>query len=117
MIGRVGLSAEAAEARTLFDCHIWPWVHPDRSSRAFQCKEVLLLASGTVKWFNEENGYGYIVADGGGEELFVHRGSIMGDDWRHRTLLAGARVGFDLREGGIGPEAIRVLPMAAKGSP
>ena len=75
------------------------------------------MAKGTVKWFNEENGYGYIVADEGGRDLFVHRGSIMGEDWRTRTLLEGARVGFDLRLGGVAPEAIHVLPLAAKGSP
>jgi cold shock protein len=75
------------------------------------------VASGTVKWFNEESGYGYIVADAGGKDLFVHRGSIIGDDWRARTLLEGARVGYDLREGGFGPEAIHVLPLVAKGSP
>jgi len=75
------------------------------------------MASGTVKWFNEENGYGYIVADEGGRDLFVHRGSIMGEDWGTRTLLEGTRVGFDLREGGMAPEAIHVLPVAAKGSP
>jgi cold shock protein len=75
------------------------------------------VASGTVKWFNEENGYGFIVADEGGPDLFVHRGSIIGDDWRTRTLFEGGRVGFDLREGGMGPEAIHVLALAAKGSP
>lgn len=75
------------------------------------------MASGTVRWFNEENGYGYIVADEGGEDLFVHRGSIMGNDWRTRTLVVGARVGFDLREGGMCREAIHVLQIAAKGSP
>jgi len=75
------------------------------------------LASGTVKWFNEENGYGYIVADEAGRDLFVHRGSIMGHDWRTRTLLEGARVGFDLLEGGMDPAAIHVLPLAAEGSP
>jgi CspA family cold shock protein len=69
-----------------------------------------------VKWFNEENGYGFIAADEGGKELFVHRGSIIGD-WRTRTLIKGARVGFELREGGMGPEAVHVLPMASKGSP
>jgi cold shock protein len=75
------------------------------------------LASGTVRWFNEESGYGYIVADEGGDELFVHRGSIVGSDWRTRTLVEGARVGFDLREGGMCPEAIHVLKLAAKGCP
>jgi len=71
------------------------------------------LASGTVKWFNDENGYGYIAPDDGGKDLFVHRGSIMGD-WRTRTLPEGTRVGFELREGGMSPEAVRVLPLAAK---
>ena len=75
------------------------------------------MASGTVKWFNEENGYGYIVADECGRDLFVHRGSIIGEDWRTRTLLEGARVGFDLLEGGMDPEAIHVLPLGAEGSP
>ena len=75
------------------------------------------MASGTVKWFNQENGYGFIVADEGGADLFVHRGSITGSDWRARTLFEGARVGFDLREGGMGPEAVRVLPLGAEGCP
>jgi len=70
-----------------------------------------------VRWFNEESGYGYIVADEGGGELFVHRGSIVGSDWCTRTLVEGARVGFDLRECGMCPEAIHVLKLAAKGCP
>jgi cold shock CspA family protein len=44
-----------------------------------------LVARGTVKWFNESSGYGYIVADEGGRDLFVHRGSIVGD-WCTTTL-------------------------------
>jgi cold shock protein len=75
------------------------------------------LASGTVKWFNEENGYGYIVADDGGPDLFVHRGSIVGGDWRTKTLLEGTRVGFDLSEGGMCREALHVLPLAARRCP
>jgi CspA family cold shock protein len=73
-----------------------------------------LVASGTVKWFNEENGYGYIADDAGGKDLFVHRGSILGD-WRSRTLPEGTRVGFELREGGMSPEAVNVLAFATKG--
>jgi cold shock protein len=74
------------------------------------------VAMGTVKWFNEPNGYGYIVADEGGKDLFVHRGSIVGD-WRTTTLAEGNRVEFELREGGIGPEAIHVLPLISEGNP
>jgi CspA family cold shock protein len=65
-----------------------------------------------VKWFNDESGYGYIAADEGGKDLFVHRGSIVGD-WRTRTLAEGARVGFELRQGGLGPEAVEVMPLAS----
>ena len=74
------------------------------------------MASGTVKWFNEENGYGFITADEGGKDLFVHRGSIVGN-WRTRTLSKGARVGFEPRKGSVGPEAVNVLPLASKESP
>jgi CspA family cold shock protein len=62
----------------------------------------------TVKWFNEENGYGYIVPDEGDTDLFVHRGILVGD-WHTRTLPEGTRVGFELREGGMSPEAVNVL--------
>jgi cold shock protein len=74
------------------------------------------MARGNVKWFNEASGYGYIVADEGGKDLFVHRGSILGD-WRTTTLIEGGRVEFEVREGGIGPEAIRVLPLISKANP
>jgi cold shock protein len=74
------------------------------------------LASGTVKWFDEENGYGFIRADEDGRELFVHRGSIVGGR-RSPTLSEGTRVGFKPREGGMGPEAVQVLPLSLKGCP
>jgi cold shock protein len=74
------------------------------------------MTSGTVKWFNQPNGYGYIAADEGGKDLFVHRGSIVGH-WRTSTLAEGDRVGFETREGGMGPEAIHVLPLASNESP
>ena len=121
MVRRVGLGAEAVEARTLFDCHIWPECRGklalgSRDRREKKVGGASLLASGTVKWFDEENGYGFISADEDGRDLFVHRGSIVGD-WRTRTLSEGTRVGFEPREGGIGPEAIHVLPLSLKGSP
>jgi cold shock protein len=72
------------------------------------------VATGTVRWFNDPSGYGYIVPDEGGKDLFVHRGSIVGD-WRTTTLTEGARVVFKRRQGGMGPEAINVSCDGAAG--
>src|ERR1051325_4648297 len=95
---RVGLSAEAAEARTSSTVTFGLSARGG-SPRVFRRDRTREdhMATGTVKWFNEENGYGYIAPDAGGKDLFVHRGSIIGD-WRSRTLPEGTRVGFDLRE-------------------
>jgi len=67
-------------------------------------------------WFNQPNGYGYIASDEGGRELFVHRGSILGD-WRTTTLAGGNRVEFELRQGGMAPEAIHVQQLTSTESP
>ena len=74
------------------------------------------MTSGTVKWFNQPNGYGYIVADDGGADLFVHRGNIVGD-WRTNALAEGERVGFEQRKGGMGPEAVNVRPLPPEDRP
>jgi cold shock protein len=76
------------------------------------------LANGTVRWFNDPCGYGYIASDEGGKDLFVHRGSIAGiaRNWRERTLAEGDRVKFELREGGMMPEAIGVSHLASSAS-
>jgi CspA family cold shock protein len=71
------------------------------------------VANGTVKWFNEPSGYGFIAPDERGKDLFVHRGSIAGH-WSTRTLAEGDRVEFELREGGMLPEAIRVSALQSK---
>jgi CspA family cold shock protein len=63
------------------------------------------MTSGTVKWFNAASGYGFIVPDGGGADLFVHRASIGGGS-SHMT--DGDRVVLESRVGGMGPEAINV---------
>jgi len=59
-------------------------------------KEVSLMYKGTVKWFNESKGYGFIANDDGGEDVFVHFSSIVGDGFK--TLSEGQRVTFDVEK-------------------
>ena len=64
------------------------------------------MASGTVKWFNDSKGYGFITPDEGSKDLFVHHSNIAGEGFK--SLTEGARVEFEQREGAKGPEAINV---------
>ena len=67
------------------------------------------MSTGTVKWFNDSKGYGFIGQDDGGEDLFVHFSSISGDGYR--SLLEGQPVQYDVQQGRKGLEAINVVPM------
>jgi CspA family cold shock protein len=68
------------------------------------------MASGTVKWFNDEKGYGFIAPEEGGKDLFVHHSNIAGEGFK--SLAEGAKVEFEQREGSKGPEATNVVPTA-----
>jgi CspA family cold shock protein len=64
------------------------------------------MATGTVKWFNDAKGYGFIAPEDGGKDLFVHHTNIAGEGFK--SLQENARVEFESREGQKGPEAINV---------
>jgi cold shock protein len=64
------------------------------------------VARGTVKWFSEEKGYGFITPDEGGEDLFVHYSSIEGSGFR--SLEEGDRVSYEPARGRKGEQAERV---------
>ena len=64
------------------------------------------MATGTVKWFNDAKGYGFITPEDGGKDLFVHFSQIAGEGFK--TLTEGAKVEFETREGNKGPEATNV---------
>jgi CspA family cold shock protein len=68
------------------------------------------MATGTVKWFNDAKGYGFIQPDGGGKDVFVHHSSIAGEGFK--TLAEGAKVEFEPQEGQKGPEAGNVRALA-----
>lgn len=64
------------------------------------------MPTGTVKWFNNAKGYGFILPDQGGEDLFVHYSSIMMDGYK--TLKAGQPVTFEIVKGGKGLHATNI---------
>ena len=61
------------------------------------------MATGTVKWFNAEKGYGFIAQDGGGADVFVHYSAISGGGYRE--LAEGQKVEFEVAQGQKGPQA------------
>ena len=65
------------------------------------------MATGTVKWFNDQKGYGFIAPEDGGKDVFVHHSSIAGSGFK--TLAEGAKVEFEKAEGAKGPEAKNVI--------
>jgi CspA family cold shock protein len=67
------------------------------------------MATGTVKWFSEEKGYGFITPDGGGKDLFAHHTAIQMAGFK--TLKEGQKVEFEVREGQKGPQAGNVKPV------
>ena len=63
------------------------------------------MATGTVKWFNADKGYGFITVDNG-DEVFVHFSEIQGEGFK--TLEEGQKVEFEVTQGNLGPQASNV---------
>ncbi len=64
------------------------------------------MATGTVKWFNDAKGFGFVTPDGGGDDLFVHFSAIQGQGFK--TLQENQRVSFDATTGPKGPQASNI---------
>ena len=64
------------------------------------------MASGTVKWFNEAKGFGFITQSNGGEDVFVHYSAILGEGFK--TLAEGDALEFDVTQGPKGLQAANV---------
>ena len=65
------------------------------------------MPTGTVKWFSDDKGFGFITPDDGGRDLFVHFSAISGDGYR--SLAEGAKVSYEEEAGPKGPKAINVI--------
>ncbi|MBE6477297.1 MAG: cold-shock protein [Propionibacteriaceae bacterium] len=68
------------------------------------------MATGTVKWFNAEKGYGFIAVDGAGDDVFVHYSAIETSGFR--SLDEGQRVEFDVAQSPKGQQAEHVKPLS-----
>jgi cold shock protein len=84
-----------AQAPPAFRLH----THPGRES----------MATGTVKWFSDEKGFGFITPDDQGKDLFVHHTGIAGSGFK--SLTEGAKVSYDAEAGPKGPSAANVQPV------
>lgn len=67
------------------------------------------MATGTVKWFNDAKGFGFITPDGAGEDLFVHFSAIQGGGFK--TLKEAQKVSFDVTTGPKGKQASNIQPI------
>jgi CspA family cold shock protein len=67
------------------------------------------MATGTVKWFNAEKGFGFIAQDDGGADVFVHFSAISGEGYKE--LREGQKVDFEVTQGQKGPQAQNVRPL------
>ncbi|MEA2279515.1 MAG: cold shock protein [Solirubrobacteraceae bacterium] len=69
------------------------------------------MATGTVKWFNDDKGFGFITPDDQSKDLFVHHSAIQGNGFK--SLAEGAKVSYDAEQGPKGPAATNVLTLQA----
>jgi len=67
------------------------------------------MVTGTVKWFNDAKGFGFISQDNGGADVFVHFSAIQGGGFK--SLAEGQKVQFELQNGPKGPQAANVNPV------
>jgi len=87
----------------------YPTTRPARSGSDSEVERS--MATGTVKWFNGEKGYGFIAQDGGGPDVFVHFSAIEGSGYRN--LEENQTVEFEITQGPKGPQAEKVRAIGA----
>jgi cold shock protein len=77
--------------------------------RSAHTPEGIDMATGTVKWFNDDKGFGFITPDDSGKDLFVHHSAIQGGGFT--SLAEGAKVSYEAEEGPKGPAAANVTAL------
>jgi len=86
-----------------------PFYFIEGSTNPLKGQKEFNVATGKVKWFNRQKGYGFIIPDDGEKDLFVHHSNIDGEGFR--SLEDGQSVEFEVQDGSKGPEAIKVRPL------
>jgi CspA family cold shock protein len=79
--------------------------HPKRMSS----RKNKQMATGTVKWFNDAKGFGFITPDGGGEDLFAHFSEVKADGFK--SLQENQKVSFEVKQGPKGKQASNIQPL------
>ena len=67
------------------------------------------MAQGTIKWFSDQKGYGFVTPEGGNKDVFVHFSALQGDGFK--TLAEGQLVSFDITQGPKGEQASNVVKL------
>jgi CspA family cold shock protein len=76
---------------------------------SFSTIEEMAMSTGTVKWFNDAKGFGFITPDDGGKDLFAHFSAIQGSGFK--TLAENQKVQFETADGPKGPQAVNIRPV------
>jgi cold shock protein len=97
----------------LFCCGSPVGTSPDTESSGDSGKEEVVRSKGTVKWFNDRKGFGFIRLESG-EDVFVHYSALQGDGFK--SLKEGESVEFDIVQGAKGPQAANVMKTAIAGN-
>ncbi len=90
---------------------VWPGLPAKfvgRQSIDFSTLRLKIMATGTVKWFNDAKGFGFITPDDGGEDLFAHFSAITSSGFK--SLKEGQKVTFDVTQGPKGKQASNIVP-------
>ena len=68
------------------------------------------MATGTIKWFSDQKGYGFVTPEGSGKDVFVHFSALQGEGFK--TLSEGQRISFDITQGPKGEQAANVVKLS-----
>ena len=88
-----------------FAIKLSPWIKVALSPK-HNTEGIQNMAQGTVKWFNDKKGFGFITCEDGGKDVFVHHSGI--DAAGFKSLQEGDRVSFEIEQGAKGPSAVKV---------